>query len=118
MSLILDNNETQISLDEAAGCVPRHKRGRKVHTSTVWRWCREGFGPHRIQLEYIKVGARIFTSREALRRFAQACTEADSRQPLPTYTPAKRGPKPQNPGAAARRKAATQRALARHGITY
>lgn len=64
-------HETKLTLTEAAKRSP----GRP-HASTLWRWCREGL--HGVRLEYVRFGRRIFTSTEALDRFAQALADTDS----------------------------------------
>lgn len=46
---------------------PAHFPGRRPHLSTVYRWVFSG------RLETIKVGARLYTSREAIRRFVSRC---------------------------------------------
>lgn len=51
-------------------------------TSAIWRWCRRGVltrGGERICLEHLRVGGRIYTSAEALRRFFRTVTEGDAR---------------------------------------
>ena len=63
-------NETKLTLVQAAKLAP----GRP-HASTVWRWCREGING--VRLEYVRFGRRIFTSAEALERFASALASAD-----------------------------------------
>ncbi len=67
--------ETPISLADAAEAVPT-VGGRKPSTSTVWRWCR--FGIRGVRLEYIRVGRRMATSKEALSRFMNRVAEADA----------------------------------------
>ena len=71
----MHENESRIGLSEAAKIAP----GRP-HLSSVWRWCRKGCiarNGARVRLDHERVGNRVFTSREALQRFAQALTEAD-----------------------------------------
>ena len=46
---------------------PKRLRGRRVHSSTVFRWVKRGIRGHR--LETIKIGGVICTSENALRRF-------------------------------------------------
>lgn len=67
-------DEELISLAEAARHLPRID-GRKVAISTVWRWCRVGL--RGVHLEYVRVGRKICTSREALLRFFAALAEKD-----------------------------------------
>lgn len=50
---------------------PRDIPGRP-HISTVYRWVLRG------DLETIKVGGRLFTSKEAIRRFINRCSNPGS----------------------------------------
>src|SRR3954447_7108193 len=59
--------ETVLSLAEAAEGLPRRRRGRKTHVSTLYRWTTAGC--RGVRLETIQVGATRCTSREALQRF-------------------------------------------------
>ncbi len=56
-------NERLLSLTEASKVLPRIG-GRKPAVSTLWRWRRKGL--RGVCLEYLRVGRRIVTSREAL----------------------------------------------------
>lgn len=67
--------EEILSLSEAAAKLSRIN-GRRPHTSTLWRLSRKGCRGTR--LEYIRVGSKIATSREALDRFFNAQAAADS----------------------------------------
>jgi len=60
-------SETLISLADAAGELPRRRRGRRVHVSCLYRWSTAGC--RGVVLESIQVGATRCTSREALQRF-------------------------------------------------
>jgi hypothetical protein len=67
-------SENLIHLSDVAKRVPAG-RGKRLHTSTVFRWTREGVrGPsgEKIRLESLKVGKYWFTSNEALERFITA----------------------------------------------
>jgi len=69
------NSEQKLTCNEAARLAPG-----KPHPSAVWRWCRKGVRTRsggRIRLEHIRVGGRLFTSREALDRFFVAVAAAD-----------------------------------------
>lgn len=86
-------NETILSLSEAAASLPR-LNGKRPHTSTLWRWCRKGC--RGIRLEYVRIGSKIATSREALDRFFNAQAAADSAlesTPSPTQQPATQKPR-------------------------
>lgn len=64
--------EVLISLADAAKELPAFN-GKRVHTSTLWRWCIEGV--RGIRLEHVRVGGRICTSVEALSRFTNRLAE-------------------------------------------
>lgn len=55
--------------------LPRQPNGKRLHISAVYRWMERG--RKGVRLEWIKVGGRRYTSREALQRFSEACTEAE-----------------------------------------
>jgi hypothetical protein len=83
-------DETIVSLADAAQELPRRRRGRKTHVSTLFRWTTSGC--RGVRLESIQVGGTRCTSREALQRFferlsqpVQAGADAGGRsQPGPT----------------------------------
>jgi hypothetical protein len=85
--------EELISFAEAANEVPRRRRGKKCHVSTIHRWAVTGIKG--IKLESIVGGGRC-TSREALARFWRRLTEArdgttpDQKVPPPPRSPARR----------------------------
>jgi hypothetical protein len=74
--MISENNETLISLKQAARMVPTFD-GNTIHSATVWRWCKKGFKG--IRLEYVRAGRRIATSREAMNRFFKNLTKLDEK---------------------------------------
>lgn len=49
-------------------------REEGVHLSTIWRWTLRGV--RGVKLGCFSVGGRRFTTRQAHRRFAEACTAA------------------------------------------
>ena len=49
----------------------------KVHVSTIVRWMLTGIAGG-LKLESIKCGGRRYTSREAIARFAERCTDPDT----------------------------------------
>jgi hypothetical protein len=65
--MIDTTTETVLSLAQAADELPRRRRGRKTHVSTLYRWTQSGC--RGVRLEYIQCGATRCTSREALQRF-------------------------------------------------
>ena len=69
-------DERLITLGEAAKLLPR-VNGKKPAVCTLWRWCRKGLRGQ--FLEYVRVGRRIGTTREALLRFFTDLAELDER---------------------------------------
>src|SRR5436309_8569226 len=65
-------SESLLSLAEAAEGLPRRRRGRKTHVSTLYRWTVAGC--RGIILESIQIGATRATSWEALQRFFDRLT--------------------------------------------
>lgn len=57
------STESLLSLADAARALP----GRP-HASTLWRWRTRGVAGRK--LETVSLGGRVYTSREALQRFA------------------------------------------------
>jgi hypothetical protein len=68
-----------ITLTQAASLLPRID-GKKVRVSTIWRWCHIGLRGQR--LDYVRIGRRVCTSREALGRFFDVLAEQDRQSPL------------------------------------
>ena len=73
MAIDLQNEEI-LSINDAARSLPRID-GKRPHLSTIWRWARVGV--RGVKLDYVRLGRRVCTSKEALARFAQALAEAD-----------------------------------------
>lgn len=69
------NDEDLLSLSGAAKKLPLFN-GKHVHPSTLWRWCITGV--RGIQLEHVRVGARICTSVDAMSRFTNRLAEAQA----------------------------------------
>jgi len=61
--------ETLIPLREVPNHLPT-RRGRKVHISTIYRWCKKGM--HGLRLETVRVGGITYTNDRALQRFLRA----------------------------------------------
>jgi hypothetical protein len=59
--------EALLTLAQAADELPRRRRGRKTHVSTLFRW--SSVGCKGIVLDTIQIGGTRCTSREALSRF-------------------------------------------------
>ena len=64
--------EFPVPLSQAADGLPRRRRGRKTHVSTLFRW--SSAGCKGVVLETIQVGGTRCTSREALQRFFERLT--------------------------------------------
>src|SRR3954453_5643365 len=93
--------ETIITLAQAANELPRRRRGRKTHVSTLYRWATSGC--RGVTLETIQIGATRCTSREALQRFFERLSTPE------------RGQASERPGVAFRTLTQRQRAAAEAG---
>ena len=93
--------EDLLSLSVAAKRVPRLNE-RRVHASTIYRWCRRGL--HGVRLEYVRIGRRMATSAEALNRFFNALARADGEAPRHSQP----RPKDRPPSQASRARAIAQ----------
>src|SRR3954447_13983605 len=67
-------SESLLTLAQAADELPRRRRGRKTHVSTIYRWTVSGC--RGVILESIQIGGTRCTSREALQRFFDRLTSA------------------------------------------
>ena len=67
--------EETLTLAEAARALPRLRKGKKVHVSTLYRWISRGLNG--VRLEAGKLGRTVVTSREALQRFSERLSAAD-----------------------------------------
>ncbi|GEM_PF-3160617 len=65
--------------------LPCRRRGKRLNLATVWRWTTAGYGPLKIKLPVLRVGANVYTSREALRDWCAAV--AGQQTDAPTSTP-------------------------------
>ena len=72
----ISSEERLITLTEAAKILPK-VNGKKPAVCTLWRWCRKGL--RGVFLEYVRVGRKICTTREALLRFFSGLAELDER---------------------------------------
>lgn len=71
--------EDVISLSEAAKWCPRRRAGKRPDVSCLYRWTTTGCKG--VVLESVQIGGTRCTSRQALARFFQALTLANSRDP-------------------------------------
>ena len=60
-------SEQVVTLCEAAKRLPRLRKNRPVHVSTLWRWALRGL--RGVRLETTMIGGVRVTSTEALQRF-------------------------------------------------
>lgn len=79
-----------MTLAEAARSLPR-LRGKRVHTSTIFRWCKRGVKG--VFLKYGKIGRTIVVSPSDLQTFFTALAEADSADQPNTTASRKRRPR-------------------------
>jgi len=63
-----------LSIAEVTKLLPRIN-GRRLHVSTVWRWCRKGIKG--IRLDHNRLGCAIFISQDALNSFFAELAQAD-----------------------------------------
>lgn len=105
--------EHPLSLTEATKVLPPID-GRRVSSSTIFRWIRRGL--RGIRLDSARCGHRLCTSAEALHRFFAAVSEADQTAAPRTSTPVVRNPKHRSPAERARDVAASRKRLASMGI--
>jgi hypothetical protein len=75
-------DEEVISLPTAAKLLPRRRGGKKVHTSTIYRWTVTGL--RGIVLESLQIGGTRCTSREALQRFFERLNRVPTFHRSPT----------------------------------
>jgi hypothetical protein len=109
--LAITIDETILPPPEAAKEVPRRRRGRKTHVSTLYRWMTSGC--RGVVLESIQVGGTRCTSREALQRFFERLSEPDPAGPVGAHP----GPIPTRRTAAQRQRQSAEagRKLAKKG---
>ena len=74
------NDETVVSLPEAASRLPRRRAGKRPHRNTLYRWAAVGLNG--LKLETIRVGGTLCTSMEALQRFFDRLAERTRSEPL------------------------------------
>ena len=66
-SVPIEITEQIVSLTEAAGLLPRRRKGRKPNVATLYRWAKSGC--RGVILETLQVGGTKCTSTQALQRF-------------------------------------------------
>lgn len=69
-----------LSLSEAAAAVPTLKGRKKLHPSSIWRWCRRGVKTRtgtRVRLRHARYGGTLGVKRADLDAFFKELAEAD-----------------------------------------
>jgi hypothetical protein len=81
-------HESLMTLSEAARALPGRRQGKHAHPSTLYRWAVRGIRGQR--LEVVRIGGTVYTSRQALERFAERLTAAPGGFPptTPSRNPA------------------------------
>lgn len=87
--------ETPLPLSAVARTFPGARGAARINPTTVWRWCTKGTRTpdgRRVRLEYFRLGSRVMTTSEAVRRYVAALTgaPADAAPTPPTRTPTDR----------------------------
>jgi hypothetical protein len=100
--MIDSQSEALISLADAAKTLPRRRRGRKCHVSTLFRWTTIGI--RGVRLESLKCGGCRCTSREALQRFFEALSQPRQARAVAGHA----GPPPVRRTAAQRQRASAE----------
>ena len=67
--MIDPETEHLIPLAQAAEILPKSRSGSRIHPTTLRRWTTDGVDG--VVLEAVKIGRRLFTSKEAVRRFVR-----------------------------------------------
>jgi hypothetical protein len=88
------------TLSEGTKRLPR-VNGRKVHPSTLWRWCRRGCNG--VHLKYLRAGRSIMVTEEYLHQFFTELAAADAAVQTTTTAVRKRKPRRRNNSAARQR---------------
>ena len=109
--MIDSSKEKLLSMSEAAKACPAID-GKRPHSGSIWRWTSKGV--RGVQLEHVRVGRRVCTSREALDRFFNALVQT----PPPTLEQSPRSNKPKGRTESEREKAiaAARKRLASRGV--
>lgn len=67
--MIDQDKEHLIPLRNAAKILPKASTGKDIHPTTLRRWTTDGVDG--VVLDAVKIGGRLFTSTEAIKRFIQ-----------------------------------------------
>ncbi len=79
-------DETMSAVRDVPRHLPARRNGKRVHVSAVYRWSFRGL--RGVVLETIRFGGTLYTSEEALQRFAESLssTRLESAPPAPVPT--------------------------------
>jgi len=79
--------ETKLKIEDAGRLISRLRASDRPANATVWRWCMRGLqsrqprtnegdagsaAAKKVRLEYCRVGGRVMTTEQAVRRFLEA----------------------------------------------
>ena len=76
------STEAVVTLTEAPHHLPRRRKGKRPAVSTIFRWAQRGV--RGVRLETTQVGGTKCTSLQALQRFCDRLSSADSPHLHPT----------------------------------
>jgi len=78
---IIAAQETLIPVGDIPKMLPPRSTGKRVHISACYRWITRGI--RGVRLEVVRVGGSMYTSREAVARFAaQLSRPGDAARPI------------------------------------
>lgn len=78
--------EKMIAVRDVPRHLPSRPNGKRIHVSAVYRWSFRGL--RGVVLDTVRVGGTLYTSAEALQRFAESLSTArlDAAPPAPVPT--------------------------------
>lgn len=86
-------NEELLTLAQLAKRLPRRRKGRPIHPSTIHRWRYPGI--REVRLECVRVGGVWYTSPAAFQRFCERLSQSNKpASPPPTRSEIIRPPTP------------------------
>ncbi len=83
-------DEDLLPLAAAARLFPGARGAARVNPATVHRWCAKGTRTpdgRVVKLEWVRVGCRVLTSRQAVARYVAALSAPPESTEIPTRTP-------------------------------
>ena len=81
---ILGSDDPLLTLPEVAALMPRRSGGKKMSTSTLWRWAKRG--SRGVFLRTVAVGGRVYVPRSAIEDFIaqRSAVRSVPQSPSPT----------------------------------